>query len=728
MSNLYGYKQETMTKADLMKGKHNALAADLTNQLGENQNLTPSLTDALASGLESRSVLASAGGNIEQVGRATFGSEWDSLTKAQKEAFRITGMAWADMKGYDAIATTVNAGTESRLVALPGIESRLDGLGFSNEAYDARQLLNAKVASSIVNVGSARQDDFGEMFYETVVLPPDEGNVRISIENTFIMTDYLHTGTGLGGVPQGFGSISLVEAIINPEVLRDNSIKVVPIYQKTNPIFINEVNSWKDGSIDTGALKFNTAIDLLAASIDAVINPTQVADSTDQLDHDVRIDTVFLKVVNKADKTSIIPIELKNIPGANFVASPLSKTASRDMILNFSTTTMPIHGKLTDIAGVEAEALEYLRDPTRKDWVVYLDMNLSGQVNLETASIRVNDSKVQIASTWNQVVQDNGMCKPIQVVEPTDTNQLAAEFKSLELIGWYPHASRTNFNRRTRGLLVRGDVFSESYTIPMGPPISVLTPVVDTETLVDLEAPIKTNRIRNSHNAVKTLIEYGNMLKRYHNVNDVYSPRPDVYGAGRYLVRPYYEEISIHLPDIVNSLRSTERLEDLNFAIITIIRSVTTKAWSNSLLGPTYQAMGIEGKPVVNIGTNYELGTYIDLKADNRLLGDMFDCRMATTFNREIGNTIYINFSTTSDHVPLKSGNFYYIPEIVSTLPKTTNGGQSVQLTVQNRNMHLNHLPIQIRINVTGLDEVLEKALPVYTEVVKMPKLEVAQP
>lgn len=706
--------------SDFQQQLANDLTAYLSDGLNVNAGVPTDFGSRITAGIESaRSMVANYNTNVESVGRSIYGDNWDLLTKAQKDAFRVTAGAWGDLGGYHKVASKVSLSTESRLPSTGSVDHYLEPtLSDAMEAYDHRDMVKSKVATTIVNVGMARQDDFGEMFYETVVLPPDEGNVQFSVQRTFVMTDYLHTGNGYGGVKPGFGAPDIIEALINPEVLRDSATKIVPLYTSTNPSFTTKVTPWKTkpeqgrGEIETGALIFNKSLSLLALSMDSLLNPTQVADSTDQLDHDVRVDTVFLELT-KGGQSEVIPIRLKDVPNAKFAATPLHQSASRDMQLNFVAKSITLSGETKTVAGVPSTILGYLRDPARKDWRVYLDFSLSGTVNLETSTIRVNDTKVAIDEVWENVIQPDGMCRPVQITTPSDLNALNAEFDKMELVGWTPHAYVTNFNRRTRGLLIRNDIHVETYTIPMGPPVSVLTPTVDTETLVDLEGPITVNRIRNSQNALAKLKEYGDMLRQYPNANDVFSPKPNIEGVGKYIMRPYFEEQELDLELVVDSLRSTEKLDDLNAAIVTSIRAMVTRAWMLSNYGPAWQAMGIEGKPIVNIGLNAELASYLNIQADTRLLGEYFDHRVAMTYNREIGDTIYINFTAKGDNPCFRSGNFYFIPEVVSSLPKTTNGGQSVQLTVQNRNMHLNHAPIQMRLKVKGLRNVLEKKIPI---------------
>lgn len=696
------------------------LAAHLREHIVDRGNVAKDeFKDVLSIGVESRTPtaqaqLAQATQEAEVTGRGAYGSGWDKLTAAQRKAFEITSLAWADFSNYNRAATTVGYSNESKIPTGSAGDHYLEAtLTEGIEAYDARSLLDSKVATTVINVGSARQDAFGEAFYPTVVLPPNEGNVRFVVENTFVMTDYLHTGNGSTGVPPGFGSVSIIDAIVDPTILRDAAIKVIPIYSLSNPVFSDEVDPWMEFNVETGALKFHQDIDLLAISNDNMLNPTQIYDSTDQLDHDVRIGKVFIKMTKGAVE-EVISIDLKHVPGANF-ATHMAKSSSRDLALSYASRAIPIHGGLKTISGADSTILDYFNDPVRSDWVVYLDISLSGAVNLETSNIRVNGGVVQVANIWEMPISDDNLATPVQVTNAADINAALAVFDKIELVGWYPEAQRTNLNRRTRGILARTDIMNEQYTIPMGPPISILTPVIDTETLVDLEAPIKLNRIRNSQNAVHTLIEYGNMLKSFKNANDIRSPRPEISGVGRYLMRPYYYEAEVDLATTVDSIRSADRLEDINHSIISIVRNLATRAFVGSGFGPAWKAMGLEGRPVVNIGCGPIVSSYLSIAADTRILGDLFDINLVTTMNKELGEMIIINFSSNTGIEAFTSGNFYYIPEIVSTLPKTTNGGQSIQLTVQNRNLHINHLPIQIRIVLKGLDDVLKSKAPIRT-------------
>lgn len=674
-------------------------------------SLTPGTESAV------RGVMDDFSATVQQA----FGSDWANINEQQQKVVGLMGLASENPIEYNRAATTVTFGNEAKLPSTGHadlyIQSTDSKLTAGLESYDARDLTKTKVYSTIINVAAARQDAFGEAFFPTQVISPDEGTVTFEMNQAYVMTDYLHTGGGAGGVPDRFGGISIIDALTNPEVLRDKCLEVVPNYDRTQGTFSDKVSPWVKNGVETGALKFNQDIDLLAAAQDTLLNPTQVYDSTDQLDFNVYIERIFLEVTDKDANTEILPLNIGNIPGSNAVPPTGYVTSGRSLSFDFNTVEIPISAltkAMEDGSQIDSKTLAYLKEPSRANWQVYLDFNLTGSVNLETGNIRVNRGNVQIDSIWDENTDAEGVSRPTKVTDPTIITALNEHLTSIEMVGYEVHATRTNLNRRTRGILVLSDVIRDSIVIPMGPPVSALAPVVDVPTSVDLDAPIKVVRMRNSQNALAALLEYGENLRNYSNTVSIHSPRPRLTGAGNFIMRPYYEEATLDLADMVDSPRSKYRLEDVNYAIAAAVRGMVTRAWGASGFGPAWQALGNENqKPVINVGTNTEIGSYLFMQGDNRLLGDLFETNLVTTNNQEIEDMIIINFSHKGNEPWFRSGTFYYMPELVSTMPKTTNGGQSIQLTVQNRNLHVCHTPIQLRIYLKNLKEVLMNKVPV---------------
>lgn len=645
--------------------------------------------------------------NGAAIGQTIFGDAWSTFTPAQRKAARIMSSFGTDIVGYNNAATSIsleNAGN----VKIP--QGRALFMA-APEAFDHRNVVDSVAASTVVNTLAARQDDFSEAFYPTVVLAPNEGNVKLSVENNYVFGDHIHTGDGSTPVAYGFGSVSIIDAIVHPKYLRDHSTKLVPIYNEGNEIFSSEVAPFTDPDVgyETGALAF-TKFNLLAASQDEILNGNSNMDSTDQIDLDVRIDTLFLKLT-KGSNSDIFPIRIKDVPGSNF--APFSaQTTSRVLTLSFNSDRIAIHGELKNVAGTASEVLKYLADPARADWSVYLNIGVTGQVDLETGNLGVNYVVPSISSIFRTVDAGEGMYDSVEVKGKAEVNEMKSYFDRIELVGYTIAANRTNLNRRTRGLLVRTDIYTETHFIPMSAPISALTPVTDTETLVDIEGPVRLCRARNSQRGVQKLIEYGEQLRNFRNNNDTRAPTAEIQGIGRIIMRTYFEEREVDMSKLVNSLESVNHTENINAALVNLIRQMATDAYYASNYGAAWSAMGKQGKPTLIIGTNPKIASYLKLQGDGDLVGPLFKTKVVSAWNSEIGNRIFIGFTCDDDDVCFKHGNFYYIPEIVSSLPKTTNNAQSMQLTVQNRNLHINHSPIQLRIVLNNFGDVFKQQVP----------------
>lgn len=144
-----------MTKEDLLRGPNNRIAHAMQSDFDNYRDLLSGV--AITAGTESRNVLATQRNSIETQGRAIYGDKWDNLNAAQRKAFEISTLAWADLNAYHGIASKVNVSSESRLLPTGSIDQYLEPtLNFANEAYDARSILNSKLLPLLCWFGTSR--------------------------------------------------------------------------------------------------------------------------------------------------------------------------------------------------------------------------------------------------------------------------------------------------------------------------------------------------------------------------------------------------------------------------------------------------------------------------------------------------------------------------------------------------------------------------------------------
>src|SRR5690606_37766005 len=118
----------------------------------------------------------------------------------------------------------------------------------------------------------------------------------------------------------------------------------------------------------------------------------------------------------------------------------------------------------------------------------------------------------------------------------------------LTMVGYTLNATRSNQNLRTRGLVLNINKHVERYTICMGSPISVPAPISGDRSASDLTSLINATRIYTSNNAVTSVLNYAETLKEYVNNLPVYGEDGlAIEGIGRFLVKPFFEELDLDL-------------------------------------------------------------------------------------------------------------------------------------------------------------------------------------
>jgi hypothetical protein len=232
----------------------------------------------------------------------------------------------------------------------------------------------------------------------------------------------------------------------------------------------------------------------------------------------------------------------------------------------------------------------------------------------------------------------------------------------------------------------------------------------------DLQALVTATRIRTSNAAVKSLIDATNTLREYVDARDYVGIGPDTLGVGRFFVRPTYFEESIDMTLIVDSLKSHERAEDMQAALVNKIRDYAYRMYRDSEYKAAADALagGISPVPTVIVGTDPVLARYLCVTGDLRTLGGEFNVRVVSTLDRRVAGKIFLTFgvfdeSRNSAPNPLNFGNMGWSPELTVVLPISRNGQISKELSVAPRFLHIVNLPVLTLLNVDGVPNVTNR-------------------
>lgn len=655
----------------------------------------------------------------------------ENFTAAQWEAGAIAALAAGAPRDYHVAASTVkrSISTESLRVVEPMTVGAHGDAGFmdtsvSLEAFDERELRNHMAYSIAFNVNAARQDEFGEAFYPTVVVSPDQAGLDVSVRRAMVMNEVRHAITGKA---MDFQRKNLIDAVVEPTILSSDSTVIVPVRLTSGADQVeNNANYFLTVAVDdrvtsdgvtvpTAPLLPNREIGLLGLGQREDLATQGAYDNTDSLDTRLYLEKLYIGLTGAnaggaaTPVTSYYTFDVSRLPRNAFVKSV--EGADRESYLAFTTVDLPVTVLTEDMTGAAGAgtALNYLSDdPARATWVVRLGIQVNGTANHELGNIRVTGASVTIEGGFDTATG--------AALAPAEVTALRAELTGT-LAGYDVYAARSNLNRRTRGLQVTSLELTERYTIPLLAPITAPAPVSSNRDASDLTTLITAARIRNSNLGVTQLLNYSDTLQSYVLSQDRTLPVPAIEGVGRHLVRPFFFFDTIDAQSVTASVKSQDRAADVSAAIVNAIRDAVYRMYRESGYQAAADALdGVAGnKPLVIIGTDPVIARHIMVSGDTRTLGAHFESRVVTSLDRRVYGKIFVTFVRPNQEGvdPLSFGVMAWMPELAGTIQLTRNGATIKETMVQPRVRHINLLPLLIRLDIENLSEAIADQLPV---------------
>lgn len=633
------------------------------------------------------------------------------LTTAQKDAAQVAGILSGDISSFLRHPVTFNSiSTESlTVISNTGISDAFDARVYAAEAYDEKDNRNAAVYTIAYNMQSARQDEFGETLFPTIVVTPDSVGYSVSIRLVQVYNDLRRSVTG---ALDKFSKRNVIRAMIDATILKNDQTRLIPVFRagqsedKFVPVStIPARNILLEGeSIPTSPLLMGApAFSLLALSQTDTLLANGTMDSTDAIDPAIALQTLYVKV-----GADIMSFNTQNLALSNFVAAP--QGLSRAMNLNFSTTSLLVsnQSKRSDgsvLTGALAGAVS-------GNLIVRLRVNVTGSINLELGDTEVfaNGLRVESVQDSSGNLLDLAAAPALAIVTAVQTAATA------QVLGYDLFCYRTNSNRRQRGQLLDTSTFTQQYPVHLRGPISVPRPVTtDGSTdASDLAALITATHVRTSNAAVGALISAANSLSDYVTAADTAGDGPGTLGVARFLVKATYLKTTLDMATAVDSTKSHERASDIQAVLVNQIRDYAYRLYRDSGYKPAADAMagGIAKPPTVIIATDPVISRYLMVDGDLRTLGGEFDVRVVSTSDNRMSGQIAVTFGAfdgSSDGTPnpLHFGNMAWKPETTTVMPISRGGQVSKELTVQPAFLHVVNLPVLGWITVNNIPAVV---------------------
>lgn len=635
--------------------------------------------------------------------------------KSQIEAAIAAGIMAGDVQAF-LRAPTVHSNqvsTESmKFVSLSnlGTPDVFNGrMKVALESYDEKENKNAVTYSVAYNMQAARQDEFGELFFPTVVVTPDQVGFAISIR---LITVYDEVRRQISGDYKDFGKRNIIEAVIDSSILRNDQTKIVPIYRTesakhfTDPLLIAPTNTYVGSEeVTTAPLKMGATFSLLGISQTEALLETGLLDSTDSIDTALSLTAIYVKLPGAtAADDEAIRFSTDRLPLSTFTYAVQGNY--RMMNLQFSTESLLVNEKIKQVDNTASVKLAPL---VAGEYSVRLGIKVSGSVNLELAETNVFSGDVVVTRVTNK----DGV---VLALESGEGKTIADLFLNSKAVGYDIAAQRTNLNRRERGQLLDTTFYSQVYTIPLRSPITIPRPLTigDANDSSDLAALITATHIRTSNAAVDELLRVQSVLAEFVDSKDTVGTSPEIMGVAHYLVKAFYEFDALDVSTVIDSIKSHERAADTQAVLVNKIRDMAFRMYRDSGYKAAADALagGVAPPPVVILGTDPVIARYLQISGDLRTLGGGLELRIVSTLNSKMKGKIIMSFGCFGEGFdgipnPMHFGNMGWKPELTLVLPLHRNGANSKELTVQPSFLHITHLPIMAALDVSGIPDVM---------------------
>lgn len=681
-------------------------------------------TSKLAFGLES---IAEAGDVSVNAAIESLESAGEMISQAvAKQAPSATGLMAAQMAagltGDLGAYLKTSAGLEERALAAGAVPAT-DAIGrvaAALESYDEKENRKSSLYTITYNLHAARQDAFGEAWYPTVIVPPDEMGFNVAMD---LVNVHNEVRRGTDDAPENWGVKNLVFAYRHPEILQSDSTTLYPVWRETGAGA--NAKAMVDKAIITprNIAPYNETFATQPLAIGARFSLLKIAqtdrqldagynDSSDAIDTDIRMTNVYAKFGD-----DVVRVATTLFRGHQFNYSV--QDDNQKMQLNLETDSILFKADTrTFINGTTVGDLVTLKAIKDNDLEVRLATSLFGSVTRDYGTTEINASAIRVASIRNA----NG-----EIMDLTDPSiePLVQALEAGKIIGYDLDARRVNTNRRTLGKLLQTRKVSQLYSVPLMTTLAIQRPqsVSDATDASDIGYLITGTRAACSGAAVDELLRFADILPSVVSNRAGYDENTKVLGPAAQLLKPFHKKIKIQIDQTINLTNTYELAKNLQATLVNAIREVIFTGWRDSNLKAAYDMTsgGSDEMPLVLIGTDQKLSRYLQIEGDLRTIGGGFDkYQVVESTNHRMDGRMFITLVPKSmpegvPH-PFSFGWMAWKPEVAVVLPIHRNGANNKELIVQPSYRHVTNLPFLIEVEVSGIPETVETRVPFKVE------------
>jgi len=569
------------------------------------------------------------------------------------------------------------------------------------EAFDGANVKpKVHFAIALTALGAA-QDDGAELLFPMIPIDAFNSGATITAHVTSVIKEFVR---GISGNPNRdkLKKTPLVKIANNPDEIDVDKNRLIPVVRDENKdkfvVDLKHKVVTPDGEeVETAPLVIGKEINILELGQTDTMLAKGAMDTTDALDPHVKVTSIYYNLTGKDSDGNVVTETFAFDINALGVAYTYSTTAhNKDIIINTDIRSLALNTSTTKTAtGADSAILSNLP----ANYTVKIRIKLNGDGNTQAGDISLYANEVEVLAVYNPAGQE--------ITSGDDYNAIMEVMKTIKVVGYDVEAYLTNSNMRVKGLLLTADAYTAVYNVPFRTSYTIMLPVVnngDDGDATQLEQNVGVARWKLTSAAYKTLANFINFLR-----NSI--DGADIKGISGLFVDKYFIDESYYLPDLVDSIKSSERAEDVRDALINKIKVHMTNAFLNSNYGIALNAMKPGVKPTVIIVTDPVIGQF--LFGERGIPSDgLFDYKTAVTVNPLMRGKIVATFGIfgpTRNQIPepLNFGQCFIAPDLVIPAVRTVNNSTRLETTVMQRYLHCVNLPILVNYNISGIEEII---------------------
>lgn len=584
----------------------------------------------------------------------------------------------------------------------------------SIENFDNAKFEQYKTATIEFNYRAAKQSEVGRIFFPMIVCTPEQSLFKAEITLAAMGKSKSHNNSEL--FEQEL--ISLQESYRDGSLFEDETLKLVPFVAEDKvdhnwfadkSKVASEIAKVEGTEFNTRSLRPGQTVDLIGVSQ----HPGRLADGeatqNTQIAPNVKLKHVDIEV-KTATASTVIRVPMTDVPGSDFA---YHQGAGSDRYMTLS---------LLNQNAIKVDDKSDIFKPARDIGAsVYWKFDFTGRVEIARGNLKVNGD-IEIG----EVRDASGEVKDIDF-----------EITEVNFVGYAVDARASNTDLAIMGDLVSCYKYFEHYRVGLRSPIAAHTSLVKSGNNPGTMTPqeklkVITEFVRSQmdNDAHKEIDRYMASMASTHDhrltsgslVGRIFECEA-VRGVAAKILTPIKLVTEIDMKQFVNTLKSSERLEDVKGAFVAKLIAVVTRLDQDSGFSLACKSYGYGDenfKPLAKILTSRRLASLMMVNGDTRTLGPEFDHVVAKTDRTAFYDRIVVQLSAPQRRVgefdPLVGGNCIYIPEFVGEFPLKRGQSTLLETAVQPQYLHIINVPVFADIRVKHVDEFFGEKASVNTE------------